>query len=336
MLIEKLKNSLFKKSIKEQPSFSKQLYCLGTIINLTAYGKYAELSINEAEKRLNNIDDKMSAFKNYSELSKINNSAGKKFEVVSPDTYFVIKKAAYYSKLSEGTFDPTIRPLVKLWNIGKDNFKIPTNYEIKEAIKLVNYEDILFNDENRSIMLRKTNQCLDVGGIAKGYAADEIKAIFKKYGVKSALIDLGGNIYAVGKKVNNQNWNIAVQNPLNERGQFVGILNLYDKSVVTSGGYERYSLKNNKVFHHIINPKTGYPAENEIISTTIISNNSIDGDGLSTGVYILGLKKGFKLIEETAGIDAVFITKDKKICITSGIKNNFKLTDTNFNLQEDL
>jgi len=335
MFIDKIKSLILKTPSNKENSFSKQFYCLGTIISLTAYGNSADIAINKAEERLKDIDDKMSVFKPDSEISKINFASGKQFQKVSLDTYFVIKKAVYYSDLSYGTFDPTIRPLVKLWNIGKDNFKVPNNYEIKENLKLVNYKDIILDENSSSIMLKSEMQSLDVGGIAKGYAADEINKIFNKYKIKSGIIDLGGNIYTVGKKLSRENWNIGIQNPIKSRGSYVGILSLTNKSIVTSGDYERYSSEGNKIYHHILNPKTGYPAENEITSTTVISDNSIDGDGLSTGLYIMGLKKGIKLIESLDGVDAVFITKDNKVYLTSNIRNNFKLTDTNFTLQED-
>lgn len=332
MFMNKIKSLILKTPNNKETSLSKQFYCLGTIISLTAYGTSAEIAINKAQERLKDIDDKMSVFKADSELSKINLLAGKQFQKVSSDTYFVIKRAVYYSKLSCGTFDPTIRPLVKLWNIAKENFKIPTNYEIKENLKFINYEDIILDENSSSIMLKNKMESLDVGGIAKGYAADEINKIFNKYKIKSGIIDLGGNIYTVGKKSNGDNWKIAIQNPIRERGSYVGVLSLSNKSIVTSGGYERYSTEGNKIYHHILNPKTGYPAENEIISTTVISDNSIDGDGLSTGLYIMGLKKSIKLIEALDGIDAVFITRDNKVYLTSNIRNNFRLTDTTFNL----
>lgn len=335
MFMDKIKSLILKTSNSKETSLSKQFYCLGTIISLTAYGNLAETAISKSQERLKDIDDKMSVFKPDSELSKINFLAGNQFQKVSLDTYFVIKKSVYYSELSHGTFDPTIRPLVKLWNIGKENFKIPADHEIKENLRLINYKDIILDESGSSIMLKNKMESLDVGGIAKGYAADEIKKIFNKYKIKSGIIDLGGNIYTIGKKVNRDNWNIGIQNPIRERGSYVGVLSLSNKSIVTSGGYERYSTESNKIYHHILNPKTGYPSENEIISTTVISNNSIDGDGLSTGLYIMGLKKSIKLIESLDGIDAIFITKDNKIYLTSNIKNNFKLTDANFSLQED-
>jgi len=314
----------------------RQFYALGTVIQLRVYGTNGERAIQEAIERLNDIDDKMSVFKENSDVSMINKKAGISSHQVSEDTYFVIKKAVEYSKLSEGTFDPTIRPIVSLWRIGSDNPKIPNKNEIANNLKLVNYEDIILSGKDNSIGLRHEKQAIDIGGIAKGYAADEVKRIFENYKIKSALIDLGGNIFALGKKPDKTLWNVGIQDPFNNRGEHVGLISVENKSVVTSGNYERYFMKDGKVYHHIIDPKTGYPSESEIISATIISDYSIDGDGLSTGVYILGLEKSIELIQSLEGIDAIFITQNKEIFITSGIKDKFKITNDEFTYKNNL
>ncbi len=273
----------------------------------------------------------MSAFKEESDISRINSKAGLAKETVSKDTYFVVKEAVEYSKILEGTFDPTIRPLVKLWNIGTDKEIIPKEKQIEEALKLVNRDDVILDESNCTIMLRNINQALDVGGIAKGFAADVVRDTFRKYKVQSGLIDLGGNIFALGCKEDGSLWKVGIQNPFKPRGEYLGVLSVKDKSVVTSGNYERYFMKDGQRFHHILDPKTGYPSKSKIISATIISDNSIDGDGLSTGVYILGIEKALKIIESIEGIEAIFVTEDKEVCITSGInKSIFTLTDDEF------
>ena len=174
----------------EKPEVVKSSYALGTIINLKVCGKKGERAIKEAIEKLNDIDDKMSAFKEDSEISRITSKAGVNSETVSKDTYFVVKKAVEYSKILEGTFDPTIRPLVKLWNIGTKEEAIPKKYQIEETLKLVNYNDVILDESNHSIRLKHKKQALDVGGIAKGFAADEVRDIFYKHKIKSALIDL--------------------------------------------------------------------------------------------------------------------------------------------------
>lgn len=328
------------KEVLSQDSYeeilSDEIYVLGTIIQLRVSGKEGKKAIDEAVKRLYEIDDRMSAFKENSDISKINENAGIAPSNVNEDTYTVIKKAVYYADLSQGAFEPTIKPLVKLYNFRGENPSIPAKEEIEEALKLVNYKDIILNDKEKSVRLKKKNQSLDLGAIAKGYAADEVKRIFKNNNVKSAIIDLGGNIYALGKKADDTLWNIGIQDPLSSTGKYMGILSAADKSIVTSGNYERYFEIDGKRYHHIINPNTGYPCENGIISTTIISDQSIDGDGLTTCGYIMGLQSGLDLMEETEGVDAIFITTDKKVYITSGIKNNFKLMNEEYILENGI
>ncbi|MCB2340705.1 FAD:protein FMN transferase [Clostridium estertheticum] len=308
----------------------REFYSLGTSNQLKAYGKKATKAIEESIIKVCEIDNKMSVFKNASEISKINTNAGNKPQIVSNDTYYVIQKAIKYCRLSEGAFDITIRPIVALWGIGKEGQQIPSSNEIKEKLKIVNYKDIVLDKNDRSIFLKNKKQEIDVGGIAKGYAADEVKNVMIKNGIKSALINLGGNILTLGTKVDGTPWSVGIQDPFKTRGEFALTISVINKSVVTSGNYERYFEVEGKRFHHIINPSTGDPSESDIVGATIISDNSIDGDGLSTGVYIMGVQKAIKLIEEIEGIDAILITKSKEIYVTSGIEGKFTIAGHGF------
>lgn len=311
------------------------MYTMGTIAQLKLFGKNSEKAVDSAVDRLNDIDDKLSVFKTYSEISQINSNAGGIPYIVSSDTFFLLDKSLGYSRLLDGTFDPTIRPVVALWQIGTENENIPEEKDIKEKLKLVNYNDIIMNYNEQSVLLKHKYESIDLGGIAKGYAADEVRNIFIKNHIKSALIDLGGNIFALGSKPDGTPWNIGIQDPVKPRGEFVGVLNLKNKSIVTSGNYEKYFFKEGKKYHHIIDPRNGYPSESNLMSATIISDDSLDGDGLSTGVYILGMDKAIKLIESMKGIDAIFITKDKEIYSTSGIRDNFTLTNNEYKFTKD-
>lgn len=310
----------------------REFYCLGTLNQLKVYGneKKANRAIEESIKRIYEIDDKMSVFKEYSEISKINKNAGNHSQIVSKDTYYVIQEAVKYCSLSKGAFDISIRPIVKLWGIGKKSAQVPSTNEINEKLKAVNYRDIVLGKNNSSIFLKNEKQEIDVGGIAKGYAADEVKKIMIKNGIKSAIINLGGNILVIGAKEDGTSWNVGIQDPIKARGEFALTINVINKSVVTSGDYERYFEEGGKRFHHIINPRTGYPSDSDIVSATIISDNSIEGDGLSTGVYIMGVKKAIELIEEIKGVDAIFITKDKEIYVTDGIRGNITTLNNEF------
>lgn len=310
---------------------SGQSFLLGTLVQFVAYGENAKIAIEEAIDRLNDIDDKMSVFKPSSEVSIINKNAGIRPNKISLDTLFVIKKSIEYSVLTEGAIDITIRPLINLWAIGSDSERIPTESEINKIVSLVDYTD-LFIDEDNSVTLLYKNQAIDLGGIAKGYAADESRDIFKKYNVKSALINLGGNIFALGNKQDNTLWNIGIQNPLSDRGEYVGIISVSNKSVVTSGNYEKFFEVDGKRYSHLIDPRTGYPSSNGIISATIVSSDSIACDALTTAIYILGIEKSINLINKLQNIEAVIITEDKKIYFTPGIKNSFELTNSEFKL----
>jgi thiamine biosynthesis lipoprotein len=237
---------------KEQVPITKEFYCFGTILQLKAFGKNSEKAIEKAALRLTNMDDNLSVFKDYSEISKINLNAGGALQKVSKDTYYIINKAVDYCKLSQGAFDITIRPIVRLWGIGREEERIPSEKEIEEKLKLVNYKDIVLDEESNSVGLMHESQEIDVGGIAKGYAADEVKKIFVKHKIKSAVINLGGNVYVLGNKTDGSPWKVGIQDPLGSQGEFVGTVSASNKSIVTSGNYERYFRMEGKKYHHIL------------------------------------------------------------------------------------
>lgn len=309
----------------------KQFYVLGTIISLKVYGNKAEKAIIEAVTKLYEIDDKMSVFKESSEISAINKRAGISPVNVSEETFYVVEKAVNYSVLSMGTYDPTIRPVIDLWGFGRGKHLIPDNKTLTSKLQLVNFKDILLDKKAGTIMLRQEGQSLDLGGIAKGYAADAVSYVLRKNRIKKAIIDLGGNIYAYGKRPDNSLWSIGIQDPLNNTGVYIGAIQASNKSVVTSGNYERFFTSGGKRYHHIIDPRTGYPAESGIISSTIISDHSIDADGLSTPTLIMGLENSTNLVNLVPGVDAAFITEDKSLYVTSGLKDSFKLFDPSYN-----
>lgn len=314
---------------------SKSNFFMGTLVNLTLYDKSDEEIFEKVFKVISKVESQLSLNISTSEINEINNNAGIKPIKVSQSTFNLIKKSIEISKISKGYFDISIGPLVKLWNIGTPNSKVPTEDEIKSVIKLTNYENIIIKDLDNSIYLKDKGMSIDLGGIAKGYIADLIVDILIDEGVNKAIIDLGGNIFALGEKSLNTPWNIGIQNPFESRGTPVGSIELSNKSIVTSGIYERFIEENGEKYHHILNPKTGYPFENELASVTIISDKSIDGDSLSTAIFALGLEEGLTLIESFENIDAIFITKNKEIFLSSNIKSNFKLIDKSFKITEN-
>lgn len=320
------------KDNKVTEPLSKTELLMGTVVTVTLYDSNDEGILDKVFTKVKELESTLSINENGTLVDKINESAGIEPVKVDYDTYTVIKKGLEYAKLSNGLFDISVGPIVKLWNIGLPEAKVPTQEEIDSRIPLVGYSDVELNDEENTVFLKRQGMMIDLGGVAKGYTADVISDILTEEGVKSAIIDLGGNIFAHGLKVDGSTWRIGIQNPFSDRGDIIGTITVKNKSIVTSGIYERYIEKDGIKYHHILSPKTGYPYENEIAGITIISDKSSDGDALSTSVFSMGVKEGMKFINTQEGIDAIFVTKDNKIYITDGIRDIFKLTNTDFTL----
>lgn len=311
---------------------TKTNYIMGTVMNISIYDKVDEKIFEDSFDIIRNIENKMSLNIADSEVNNLNNKGFNDFVEVSDQTLFVLEKSMEYSKLSNGYFDVTIGPLVELWGIGSDRARIPNSNEIKDSISKIDYQNVEI--DGNKVKLNKDNMVIDLGGIAKGYATDEVANFLKSKGVNRAIIDLGGNIYALGSKEKNIPWTVGIQDPFNEkRGNFVGVVKAIDKSVVTSGVYERYLEQDGKKYHHILDPFTGYPVDNDLMSVTIISDNSIDGDALSTAVFALGTQKGYELVKSLEGIEAIFITKDKDIYLTPDVKNSFEINSKDFKVK---
>jgi FAD:protein FMN transferase len=321
------------KAVQNTQPVEKNQVVLGTICSVKLYDHVNDSTFEKAFKRLKEIEDKMSINIESSEIIKVNNAAGKDYVQVSPDTLEVIKQGLHFSELYN-KFDITIGPIVKLWNISFDNAanaRIPAENEISEKLPLVNYKNVLINEAERKVMLKEKGMMIDLGGIAKGYAADEVVRVLKENGVEHAIVNLGGNVLTLGAKPDGSSWTVGVQHPFSNRGEYVGAVKVVNKTVVTSGIYERYIEQNGKIYHHIIDKATGYPVDNNLLSTTIITDKSIDGDGYSK-VFALGVEEGLKYVKTLKGVEAIFITKDNKIYITPGLKNVFQLTDKTFQL----
>lgn len=310
-----------------------EFLCMGTNIFQRIYGDNAKEVAKIAEFELKNFEGLMNFFVDSSEVSKLNQAAGFNEVLLSKDTYKVIKKAKEYSELCGGSFDITIAPLVTLWSIFSKNQRVPSKLEIEGVLHLVNYKDIILNDEIKSAKLPKPGQRIDLGGIAKGYAADKIIKIYKKNGVKSAFINLGGNVLTLGNKPDGSPWSIGIQNPFAKRGEFIGAIKASNETIVTSGDYVRYFEADNARYHHILDPRTGYPSTSGIISATIIGKNSMQADALSTAIFILGLEKGLELINKINSLEAIFITSDKRVYVTQGASEKVVFIETKDNFE---
>ncbi|WP_110943219.1 FAD:protein FMN transferase [Inediibacterium massiliense] len=321
---------------KEIKPVEDSSYMLGTYLKITIWTddeQQGRQIIKKCFDRIQEIEKKMSINLEDSEINKINHASGENFIKVSQDTSEVLKKSLIYGELSKGAFDPTTGKLVELWGIGTDRERIPSQEEIENALQYVDYHLIKQKDE-KYFKLEKKGMRIDLGGIAKGYAADEVYKILKKEKIEHALINLGGNIYAVGNKLDGSHWKIGIQDPLQKTGTHMGTLEISNQAVVTSGNYERFFIQNNQRYHHIIDPYKGYPAENGIISATIVTDQSMDADALSTATYILGVDEGMKLIESLENVECILITQDKGVYVSSGLKEKFNITNEKFQLKD--
>ncbi|GAA0124604.1 FAD:protein FMN transferase [Clostridium sp. CTA-19] len=325
---------LFLAGCSKTPSepLSRTELIMGTVCTVQIFDSKNSTILDECFNKLTDLENLVSINKENTELDKVNAMSGKSAVSVSDDTYNIIKGGINYSSLSDGNFDITIGPIVKLWGIGTDSARVPSDAEINEKKSLINYKDVILDDSNKTIFLKNPNMIIDLGGIAKGYAADVLTDILKKHNVNSAMINLGGNLYILGNKEDGNKWRIGIQDP-NESNSTVGNLLVNDKSIVTSGVYERFFEENGKKYHHILNPKTGYPYENDLLGVTIISDKSVDGDALSTTTFALGCDEGLKFINSLENIDAIFITKDNEIYLSDGLKDNFNVTNANYKLK---
>ncbi|MFC6294267.1 FAD:protein FMN transferase [Lactiplantibacillus daoliensis] len=321
--------------VVQTPSEDTQ-FMMGTVVTLRVYNKGKDKVVDGAFKLLKKEAKEVTTNAKGSEIDKVNNAAGKHPVVVSKDIYPILKKAYYYSKNSDESFDMAIGSITQLWRIGFSDARVPSQSEIDTNVKLVDYTKVKLNDKKHSVYLEKKGMQLDLGGIAKGYMTDQVRNYFLDHGVSTAIIDLGGNIYVMGdspKGTKSGNWTVGIQDPKQSRGTSIGSLPAKNMSIVTSGIYERFLRKNGKVYSHLMDPKTGAPFENNLMGVSIISKKSTDGDGLSTATFDKGLKDGMKYIngKSDEGVGAIFITKDKKVYVSNNLKKKFTLfSDTGY------
>ena len=324
------------KSETSTVSISDSQFKFNTIMTITLYGYNDKSIFTEIWAKIDEMENTYSANINTSDVSLFNENPSTDPIPVSEDIIKMVNRAMPMSEATEGRFDLTIEPVVKLWGISTETPRVPAQSEIDSALTHVNFQNLIADTANNTLQKSDPDLHIDLGGIAKGYAADQIKAFLATKGIDRAIINLGGNIFAVGSKAKDTPWNVGVQNPFEPNGDVVGILKASDKSVVTSGSYERFFEQDGKVYHHILNTSTGYPVENELISVTIISDFSVDGDILSTSTFSLGLEEGRKLINSLDNIAAIFITKDKGVYFAGdqALLSNFELKQADFQIKE--
>lgn len=261
----------------------------------------------------------LSATTEDSDIWNINHSHGQPV-AVSDETFMLLETAVSYCDMSGGLIDFTVESVSGLWDFKPDSAGLPDENSILEALKHINYDGISLDNISNTVTLKDPEAAISLGFIAKGFIADKMKEYLLSNNVKSAIINLGGNLLAVGSKPDGTPFQFGIQKPFDEQGAIIASLPVSNRSLVSSGVYERYFYKDDVLYHHILNPKTGYPVRNNLLGVTILSDSSMEGDALSTTCFVLGLDKGMELIESLDGVDAVFITEDYELHYSKGIK----------------
>ena len=247
---------------------------------------------------------------------------------VSDSLAELVSEGLDYSELSKGAFDIAIEPLTSLWDFTAEDPQVPEDSLIQAALPKCDYHNISVDKDKNEITLKTDDTAIELGAIAKGYIADRLKDYLVSQNVKSAIINLGGNVLCIGEKPDNSAFKIGIQKPFADRSETIAVMDIKDKSVVSSGIYERCFEQNGTLYHHLLNPETGYPYDNGLIAVTIISDKSVDGDALSTTCFALGLEDGMKLAESLDDVQAFFVTSDYEIHYTKDFRKKIKVTET--------
>jgi thiamine biosynthesis lipoprotein len=292
---------------------------MGTVVEITLVGEDEEATRKaalQAFQEIKRIETLMSPWIDSSDVTRMNRSAGKEGVKVSPETLKVIRKANEISKLSEGGFDITVGPLTELWRKAREKKIPPLIEEVKGRLALVNFKNIRI-DQKEKVFLKTKGMAVDLGGIAKGYAVDKAFDLLKSLGYKDLIVNAGGDLKVGGLK-NNQPWSIGIQHP-RESQKILARLSVSDTAVATSGDYEKFFIHQGKRYHHIFNPKDGFPTEG-CQSVTILCKEGIMADALATAVFVLGPEKGYGLCQKFEGVDCLIVDKEGKVIFSPGLK----------------
>lgn len=312
-------------------------YAMGAYIQQTVYGKHAEAAAAAAAKSIGNLEDLISWRIEGSDVQKLNENAGVDWTEIDPKTVAILELALDVAEKSGGAFDPTIQPVSALWDFGGDNQQVPDPALLKEFLPFVNYRDLRVDKEENSASLKLHYMAIDLGAVGKGAACAEAVSAYEEAGADSGIISVGGSVGVFGTKADGKPWSIAVRDPNSgdQKTAALGSLDLVSGYVSTSGSYEKQFTENGITYHHLLNPKTGYPEQNGLVSVTAVSSDGALSDALSTACFVLGIEKGAELLE-AYGAGGIFIDENNTVYVTENIKEQFHLTSGSYTLSEDL
>ena len=314
------KNTQTEEKAESNEEASKDIFAMDTYMTVTAYGAKAQEAVDEAEAEIQRLDELLSTGNEESEIAQLNQN---KSATLSEDAGYLVERALELNKETGGAFDIAIYPVMEAWGFPTQNYQVPTADTLESLLKLADASQIIYDENSRKISFGREGMKIDLGGIAKGYTSSRIMDIYKENNISSGLVNLGGNVQALGTKPDGSKWRVAVQSP-DDTEDYLGILSVEDKAVITSGGYERYFEQDGKTYHHIIDPKTGYPAENGLTSVTVVSEDGTLADGLSTSLFIMEKEEAIEFWKaHSEEFDIIMLTDEGKLYVTEGIQDDF-------------
>ncbi len=308
---------------KELPEASSEFFAMDTYMSLSATGIDAEEALQVCETYIEELENAISRTDENSEIYALNHSNGE-IVTVSDMTYEIISIAVACAENTDGAFDPTICAVTDLWGIGTETQGIPSDADIEAALETVSYENIVLLEDNGVQLLNGAQ--IDLGAVGKGYAADALYAIYEAYEIESGIIALGGNLYLVGEKETDTPWNVGIVDPDQTDEYNIGV-KVSNKSVVTTGAYERYFEEDGVIYHHVFNTETGYPTGEDIKSVTIVSDNSTLADIYATALFAMGYEDAIAFVEAEVEIEAIIIQEDNEVYISAGLEGCVTLDD---------
>lgn len=305
----------------QEQKHTATILAMDTVMTLTAYGSQGETALTQAQQLINQLDAQLSLTREDSETNAINGSKGEPV-TVSPAMLELVRQSVALGDSTGGALDVTLTPVIQAWGFIGGDYRVPEPQELTDLLERVDYQKISVDTANNTVSLPE-NMAVSFGAIAKGYTGDLVMEQMKSAGVTSAIVTLGGNVQALGRKPDGSLWNVALQSPFG--ADYLGTLEVEDVAVVTSGGYERYFQQEGETYWHIIDPATGYPAKSGLVSVTIVCDSGITADGLSTALFVMGLEDALDYWRTKGGFEAIFATEDNEVYITSGLESSFTL-----------
>ena len=300
---------------------SIDLFAMDTTMTLTAYGDHAEDALAGAKSEIERLDALLSISSESGDIYALNRDHKADFQ---KDSLALLNRALEVSASTDGIFDCTIEPVMEAWGFTTQNYRVPKENALNELLSHVDYRQVQVDGSTVSI---PDDVQIDLGGIAKGFTSDRMMQVFADSGVTSGIISLGGNVQALGCKPDGSRWRVAVQDPENSEDNFA-VVEIEDEAVITSGGYQRYFEQNGTTYHHIIDPRTGYPADSGVISSTIISHDGTLADGLSTSLFIMGVDDALDYWRAHSDeFDAILMDENGTVYVTDGIADRCSLLE---------